>query len=195
MALKRREPVDAFGASLLDVLSNLFGALILLMLIIAVLIRNDIYRLYKPDEGSVGQRPSNTFLKPKPAKEKLQFLVAEITLTGEGDLRTEVWGGDAALSSRVSLCEGEGKKIGTHWLALRQGSFSGTWSVIPKSTNHSIEGVCVEVKIDGLSVCSIAQPYRSGNLLKVKEIKNGLAEITVAGKPCNTVNSKKDPCK
>lgn len=190
---RRREPADAFGASLLDVLSNLFGALILLMLIIAVLIRNDIFRLNRPDEGSLGNFHSTNFKKPERAKDKLNFLVAQIQLEGSGELQYD---GPQSIAKSIKLGQGAASDVENYWSIVRQGQIAGTWSIVPKGNDQGIERVCITVKVDGLSVCSISQAYVTGSqaVLKITEREVGGPVIFVGGKPCNVSNSKKNPC-
>ncbi len=94
---KRKEPVDAFGLSLLDVLSNAVGGVILLVLIVAVTLRgNDYKRLNLPDEQRSGEAYTVLkFDKSKNEKKKnMNLLVVQIKFHG-GSMKCEI-SGDAS---------------------------------------------------------------------------------------------------
>jgi hypothetical protein len=127
---KKRTPGDAFGLSLLDVLSNALGGLILLVLIVAVTIKgNDLKRLYLPQEG----RPGLYYTELKFDQEDLEpvenILLAQIRLIGDADrMAVPRLSGDVAQCTLLPSPVSEGTRI-SDWMAVRKGEVDGTWSI------------------------------------------------------------------
>lgn len=82
---KRKPPADAFGLSLMDVLSNALGGVILLVMIVAVTLKgNDRLRKNKPEEERAGQEYTALDLDRSPVvpARQLKTVVLQIHFTG-----------------------------------------------------------------------------------------------------------------
>lgn len=185
--IKRREPVDPFGLSLLDVLSNALGGLILLMLVVAITTKgNDEKRLNLPSEDTQGQNYTVvTVSKKKKPELKFNLLIAQINLYGssaELSLAGE-FTGNCSLSSR-------GDSLKRQWLAIRLDNMQNKeWEVKFKnpSDHPGLDSIAILVTCSDLVTCYDVIKYEPGqeSILKVREMLKSQPEISFLGRPCN----------
>lgn len=187
---KRKEAVDPFGLSLLDVLSNALGGVILLMMIVAVTIKgNDSRKLNLPQEADQGERYTEVKFKPKNTKVEYFLLTAQIDLIGgggslslDGDIKNEI------LTKSTSPFRGESRE----WLVIRQGKSKGRWQVRldPKSipTGDTFpDSVSVMITLDNKVSCSevVEIGDRSGDYIMLLDVIEKENLYIIAGRPCN----------
>jgi len=192
---KRKAPVDPFGLSLMDVLSNALGGVILLMLIVAATIKGKdkehLNRLPEDDQGA--EHTAVEFVRGKPALKSLMLVQIEL-LGGEGTL---ILSGEKQFCSLSKRRKDQAPEMDSlhqtspyaqDWLIIRNGNFSGTWKVdleIDPNGNRP-DSVGVFISTGTLIKCVITTKLilNKKTILEVREQKNGEPEITIAGQPC-----------
>ena len=189
---KKREPVDAFGLSLLDVLSNALGGLILLMLIVAVTLKgNDKRRLNLPEEERQGQKYTELEFQKKKPEVKFNLLLVQITLYGS-DASLEFEGDRSNCSLTKSTANGN--KESEDWFILRIGEKEKDWSVTyAQNAFDNIrypDSIAVFVTIDEMVYCAeiFNNIDKNAPVLEVKESKSENIDIKIGGKTPSYLN-------
>ncbi|MBV6504653.1 MAG: hypothetical protein ILNGONEN_00203 [Syntrophorhabdaceae bacterium] len=122
-----KRPNDAFGLSLLDVLSNALGATILLMMIVAASLgKGDEKRRNLPVEEGEGENVTVLDFYPEPSRSSLHLLVIQIRLFGDDaefcSLRIE------GEQDSCTIAQGINKR--SEWLVTRKGRLERQWFVV-----------------------------------------------------------------
>ncbi|MCO6490083.1 MAG: hypothetical protein J5I98_16850 [Phaeodactylibacter sp.] len=183
---KKREPVDPFGLSLLDVLSNALGGVILLMLIVAVTLKgNDKKRLNLPQESLQGKNyTKTTFNKKEKPEVEINILLAQIQLIGnKGALKLESDVPNCVLSQSTSA-----DTMRNDWLVVRHGIVKGEWSVVLNEPAHigPRDSVAVFITLAELAKCSEVAELKNLNQPVLRVVENGSndPDIYIAGIQC-----------
>lgn len=191
---KKREQADPFGLSLLDVLSNALGGVILLMLIVAVTIKGrDDRKLNEAQEERQGSNYTvKVFEKTKKPSNDLNFdlMLVQVAIVGtekaELDLVT-----DASTNGCCSLAKlatsGHNESI-TEYMVIRNGIYDGEWELrlkpLPSAT--SIQSVDFYVTHNKQVYCAEkGTPTGTGGattLLSIRESKAGQPQIRIFGR-------------
>lgn len=190
---KRKEAVDPFGLSLLDVLSNALGGLILLMLIVAVTIKgNDEKRLNLQQESSQGENYTVITIPERLKQPKLEtdILIAQIKVFG-GSPELSLAGafeGHCSLSKYVDTLDT--KKHSSEWLVIRKNKMDGDWEVrLDKNSDHSPpDSIAILITWKELVTCHEVLMFNQQreSILRIKESLHGQPEIFLLGKQtCN----------
>jgi len=146
----RKLPADAFGLSLLDVLSNALGAVLLLMMIVSASVGgNDEERHDLPVEEGAGQTVTALEFKlHEPNTPKSGLIVAQIRLFG-GDVESlNLIFKDATADDIRGVHRGI--KDRSQWLVLKRGRRLGQWSLHIAARRHGAlpDSISVMATID-----------------------------------------------
>jgi len=185
--VKRKNAADAFGLSLLDVLSNALGGVILLMLIIAATINgNDKRRLNKPQESKQGKKYSAIEFEKGEKKNEFNLLLAQVRLiNGSGEI--SIGGEHNNKCSLAKYITDISPDMETNWLAIRMGEMNGTWDLIlhPGTGTTYPDSVSVFITIDDIPYCSkivkLKRDLKDNILLSVREQGKDQPQINIAG--------------
>ncbi|MCG8330167.1 MAG: hypothetical protein MI974_20885 [Chitinophagales bacterium] len=177
MAIKRKA-VDPFGMSLLDVLSNALGGVILLMLIVAATLKgNDKKRLNLPPEGEQGIIYTELDFEILDLDLDMEILIVQIQLSEPAKLTL-----DAPDNAFVSMSTNDN----VNWLILQEKKAEEGWQVrFPYSSNRSPNTASIAVNLNGWPLCvsTIALSPGASTLLSVAR-GEGQPIINMAGKSC-----------
>ncbi|MEL6629486.1 MAG: hypothetical protein AAFU33_16365 [Bacteroidota bacterium] len=183
---KRRQPSDPFGVSLLDVLSNALGGVILLVLIVAVTIDgNDKRRLNLPPEERKGINYTEINFDKAELDLSLNLLLIQIELIGgDGEIRLS---GDSENCILTQTHRGSSEKK-PNWLVIRTGENLGTWDISLKENSSTIppNAVAIFITVDEKVYCSGIVDIQdvSTPLVTVVESKQNNPFIKVGDKTC-----------
>lgn len=183
---KKREPADAFGVSLLDVLSNALGGLILLVLIVAVTLKgNDKRRLNLPQEERKGINYTEINFDKADLNLKFNLLLLQIELIGgEGEISLS---GDTE-GCIVTRSNSDAKDKKNNWFVMRNGEKVGAWQIDLKnsSADNPPESIAIFITVDEKVYCSGIVDIKdiSDPLVTIVESKENSPFIQVVNKTC-----------
>lgn len=176
---KRKEPVDAFGLSLLDVLSNAVGGVILLVLIVAITLRgNDYKRLNLPDEQKSGE--IYTVLKfdksKNDKKENMNLLVVQIKFHG-GSMKCEITGENSECSLGIEDTSEQVTNRGFKEMIIfrkKNDQEQRKWEVIAKENDSpSIpDSISIFVTANDKVICASTRGYTKQNSLPILSVSD-----------------------
>lgn len=184
--MKKREPADAFGLSLLDVLSNALGGVILLMLIVVLTIKgNDKKRLNLSQEERPGEWYTVLDFEKKKPEVQFNLLLAQISLLGA---KEDGQFGELELTENTQYCgisKENSERKNAEWFILRHGVKKEKWEVKFKEPYEGVypDSIAVVITIDEKICCSKIVKVTDVNepLLTVQERGEKQPEITISG--------------
>jgi len=187
---KKREQADPFGLSLLDVLSNALGGVILLMLIVAVTIKGrDDRKLNEAKEERQGANYTvKAFEKIEKPNDETNFdlMLVQVAIIGSGkvnlELKTDASTNDCC--SLVKQISGGGRKGVSEYMVVRNGTYNGEWELLLSSSSllKGIQSVEFYVTHNKQVYCAESGVPTGKTLLKVREYKGDQPEIRVFGR-------------
>ena len=151
---KKKEAPDAFGLSLLDVLSNALGGLIILMLIVAVTKKgNDERRLNQPDEGREGKIYTDTKFDTTKMKIDNEILIVQLRVFGKGELKLDLKQDKFSHCSLSKFSDNDTLKPSNNWMIVRMGEQNAKWTVNVVGSDK-VDSVAVFVTKNAKVFCS-----------------------------------------
>ena len=182
---KRKEPADAFGLSLLDVLSNALGGVILLTLIVAATIKgNDKLRLNLPPDLERGNDYTDLDFDVK-KKKKIEFdlLIIQMELIG-GTSELKLFGEDlshCSISKRT--ISDDQLNVSDEWLIVRQNKMDSNWSIEFSDTENLPDSIAVIITLDNLTPFGEKVEISGTKILNINESLTSKPNITIFEKP------------
>jgi hypothetical protein len=186
---KKKEAPDAFGLSLLDVLSNALGGLIILMLIVAVTKKgNDEKQLNLPSEEKEGKiRTDINFEKMKKHTDNDILIIQLKLLGGGGVLRLQGNGIRNCSLSQFNSNDTLGNSADTtlqqadNWMAVRMGEQKAEWRVV--LVTGRVDSVAVFITKNANVYCSdiVKLENNGAPLISVEDKGKGQSIIKIAG--------------